>query len=934
VRDRLTAAAVLGGLRQRAWSLLIVSAFLVLSAAGAAGPIFAEASDNAAFRARLDDVPATARQTDAAVVRISANVGPGSADQQQVIRDVRTIPGLSEPDLTGGSVGAELVAPRFWSSTVTAGTARERGRLFAVADPATDLVAVGKPDGKPDEKPDEKPDGKPDGRRDGVWLPEPMARELAVRAGGRIDLTVVIGTNGKPHRATIAVSGVYAVDAGGRLPADPPGSRQWTLRQGDTPGDTEYRTLPAYLLVGDIATVERVAAAVRDQLFWSVEAALAPGRTMAGAQRTADVAEAVRRDYATQEPPPGDAPQAFQFASGIGRIVATARATTETVRKRTRPVEWAAIGVGLASVLAVALLSARRREREVRHAVAAGIPPVRVGGLWLLEHLLPAVLGAALGWLIAWQLVARLGPPGRIEESLVPALTEAALAASAGLLAVAAVGFATAARRVRPAPPAAVRRQLPWAAMVVIVALVAAGSLVTAGGTAGGTDLLVPLLVLAAAGVIAGRLPGLLAGGARLPASPRRAVLWLARRRLTGGGTERRLAVAVVAAGLGMLLFGVSAVESTAVTADDRVAVAAGAEGVAVLEGSWELDAAAMTRPPDDQFGREPDAPPGVRTPPLPAGNTVVWRGDVTTLLDDDQKDLLIVDPARFREVALWGRGDGLAAARAAVTDLAAHPVDADGRTPRTIVVGDPTSAQVDVVRVNVSGRTEDLAVASRVPAFPGMQGRPMFVVAADPMFARFQADDPRLKPRTELPVNELFLRTMLWSSAGADGIQAITTAKGVQAQSVNTAAQLRQDAAYIATGRARGYQLAIAGYLALLAILTLCIYAQRSAVQRRPADLMLARIGLGRARVRQARALEFVLLAVVAFGAAVAGVAVLAPLGGRLLDDQPGLLPAFAFRLSPYGLGVTAAAAATGMLLAVVLARAGAVEEDAYRDD
>nr|WP_296068212.1 ABC transporter ATP-binding protein [uncultured Actinoplanes sp.] len=170
--DRLTAAAVLGGLRQRAWSLLIVSAFLVLAAAGAAGPIFAEASDNAAFRTRLDDVPATARQSDAAVVRISANVGPSSADQQRVVGDVRTIPGLSEPDLTGGSVGAELVAPKFWSSTVTAGGARERARLFAVTDPATDLVPVGPAHG-----------------RDGVWLPEPMARELGVRAGGRIEPT-------------------------------------------------------------------------------------------------------------------------------------------------------------------------------------------------------------------------------------------------------------------------------------------------------------------------------------------------------------------------------------------------------------------------------------------------------------------------------------------------------------------------------------------------------------------------------------------------------------------------------------------------------------------------------------------------------------------------------------------------------------------------
>src|SRR4051812_971412 len=122
--DRLTSAAVLGGLRQRAWSLLIVAAFAVLAAAGAAGPMFAEASDNAAFRVRLGEVTA-ARQSDAAVVRMSADVGPTSFDQQSVVADLRRVPGLTEPDMTGGSIGAELVAPKYWSFTVNAGDKRE-----------------------------------------------------------------------------------------------------------------------------------------------------------------------------------------------------------------------------------------------------------------------------------------------------------------------------------------------------------------------------------------------------------------------------------------------------------------------------------------------------------------------------------------------------------------------------------------------------------------------------------------------------------------------------------------------------------------------------------------------------------------------------------------------------------------------------------------
>ncbi len=79
--------------------------------------------------------------------------------------------------------------------------------------------------------------------------------------------------------------------------------------------------------------------------------------------------------------------------------------------------------------------------------------------------------------------------------------------------------------------------------------------------------------------------------------------------------------------------------------------------------------------------------------------------------------------------------------------------------------------------------------------------------------------------------------------------------------------------------------------------------------------------------------------MAVVALAAAVAGVAVLAPLGGRLLDDQPGLLPRFAFGLSTTGVTITAGAAVLAALLAVALTAlrsgsAAGAEEDAYRDD
>ncbi|WP_143235539.1 FtsX-like permease family protein [Paractinoplanes atraurantiacus] len=974
--DRLTGAALLGGVRQRAWSLLITAAFLVLGAAGAAGPFFAEASDNAAFQVGRDAVSSTARQTDAAVVRLSAPVGRASADHQQVLDDLRRIPHLTPPDLTGGSIGAELIAPTFWGSTASFGGVSERGRLFAVSSPAAEL------------------DGTAHGQG-GLWIPQPMASSLGVKPGETITVKVTVGTAGRSRSATARVDGVYAVDAGGRLPAGP----SWPLRQGDTPPDTEYETLPSYLLIGDVPTIEKLAREVDDEIFWAAEAALTPGVTLAEAQRTANEVEWLRRGYASGLEFGQDSPRSMRFASGISQLVTDARATSGAVEQRTRPVEWSAIAVGLASVLAVALLSARRRDREIRHAVAVGIAPARVGGLWLLEHLLPAALGVALGWLAAWQLVARLGPPGALAESYGPAATSSATAVLVGVVAVAGVGAASASRRVRPAPPVAVRRKLPWTTMLVLVALTAAGGLAGASDAAGGVDLLVPLLVLVAIGGIAGWLPGLLAGRSHLstspadgasrrstpvagagpavrpasrpgragvpvspagpadtplsaagrpvssgrgrngpvrglPSSPGRGVLWLARRRLGEAGAERRLAVLVMTAGLGMLLFALAAVDSTQVAADDRVAVAAGAEAVATLEGSWEIDPTATPVPAEDPTKPPPEGPvPGVHSPVLPPGSAVVWRTDVETPVDSTQKDLLIVDPARFRDVALWGSGPDLAAARKALAVLEAAPADEIGH-PRAIAVGDPATDQIDSVRINIGYAVGDLTIAARVPAFPGMEGRPMYVVAHDPILGSLGIDDPRLKPRNR-QANVLFPQAYLYAT-GAPGIQAVIAPVQVQPARIDGAAKLRQDAAYVASSRARGYQLAVAGYLALLAVLTLCIYAQRTATLRRPADLMLARVGLGAARVRRARALEFVLLTAVALAAAVAGVAALARLGPRLLDDQPGLLPRFAFQIPASALLITASAAVVASILAIWVssARSPHTEEDAYRDD
>jgi putative ABC transport system permease protein len=888
----------------------------VAALAAASAPIHTEASANAVFAERLTAVPATAAQSEAPVVRVSTTASPRSADQQDAVRDLRSVPHLTAPRLGGGSVGAELAGPAPWASTVTAGGPAAPTRLFAVDDPRAALVPTATAPG------------------DGAWLPQPLADELGAKPGATVTYTV--RSAGRVRTADVRVAGVYATS--GRLPTDPPGGRSWASQRTSLPADPTAKTLSAFLLVADVATIERLAAATDDRILWWADADLAPGTTLAGARETARALDRLRVRIAQQESA-ATTVVTPRVISGIGRVADEAAEVADGVESRMRTVEWAAIAIGLLSVLAVGLLSVRRRVVELRHDVGTGVTPTAVGGLWFLEHLGPGLAAGAAGWAAAWALLARWGPPGDVTSaSLGTAGAAAAGVAVVGSLAAAGVAAATAARRVRPAPPAVPVRPRPWGLLVVVAAAVAGAGLW--GSTrAGGIDRAVPLLVLAAAGVLTGMLLVRLAGvrrrrpaSARVTAS-RRVVPWLVRRRVAAGG-ERVLTVMVLSAGLGMLAFALCALDSVAVVTADRVAVQSGASAVAQIPGSWALD----PDPPELTPEELPDGEgpvPGLRTPPLPPHATFVWRIDADTTLDYGARDLMAIDPARFLEVASWGRGADLAAARRAVGRLATvgAAAAAPGRPLPAIVVGDPAVAGVDDVPVDLGPWKGRLDVVAHLPAFPGLGDRPLFVVPDAAVFSHLGRFDPRLRSSGDA-VGGMLVRTYLWSSAGAAGIGEVLSGPGVQPERLTTAAQARQRPSIIAADRTRGYQVAVAVYLALLAVVALCVFSERTASAGRAADLMLARVGVGRRRVVLARAVELAVLVAAALAGAAAGLAVLAPLAARLLDEDPTMVPALRFTVPPSAVlaPLAVAVAATGAATALALLRARTREEEAYR--
>ena len=911
-------------LRGGVWGLLVTATLVLLTAGAAAGPIFAEASANAALREAISSVPENANAADAPVARLSGGSASLAAEQGDLVDALRRVPGLSAPTLVGGSIGVELL-PAFASFTPVAVSASTtlRARLFADADLRRSLVpAPGSPPVT--------------AAGAGVWLPAPLAQELRVSPG---DVMQVGVDEGKRHRrATTRVAGIYRVGADGRRPADAPGTRTWTLRRAALPADSQLRTLPAYLLVGEPSGVERLARAIGDQVLWSVEAALAPSQPTLEAVRRTSRAIAELRAQA-RSPAPGE-PGVLRPAliSGIPAVVTSAQEVASRTQDWTAPLTGAGIALGLAAVAGVSATGLSRRRTELRLLAGLGLRPAAVGALAALEMLAVVPLALLLGLAGAYGAVSAVGPPGPVTAASAGTGTGHALAAAAAgvALAGALAALATTAAA-RPATVRAPRRAVPWELIVIVAAVTAAASLWTrpqVAGPPGALDLLVPLLTVAAASAAGARLvTSLLTTYLRTPRlrrrqpstpGPRWPAAWLAVRRLAGAGQERVLVMAVVGTGLGMFMYAVAASTSVATSVRDRVAVASGAPATAVIDGSWQID----PQVPSTPAGTDPPVRyplPGVRVPPLPPGLTMVWRARISVPGEPTNVDILAVDPTTFQTIASWGRGPELAAARALLPELARRDrQDAaalrDGKgvgSVPALAIAAPGLRRGAGVPLDGGDWVLPATVLASLPAFPGHRSTlPLLVVPADSFLSRLEAADPRVRPPPGNLQPPPSLSAELWATR-AGSIDAVLEPLGIDAPRRTTQKEAGTAPELVAADRSRGYQMAIGICLAAMAVLVLALYADRATARSRAADLMLARVGLGQRGPRRARALELLLMAAVAVVLAWVGVRLIAPLGARLLEPGGPAEPAFALRVGP----ATAMAGLAAALVALTVA-------------
>lgn len=912
---------------------LLLLALLAGTTSAASAPLFVQLSGDDALATVREAIPSSARTSDSDDVRLVSGIAPTQESQTFRVEQLAAIPGLRAPTTLAFSVTPEIRFSSFVRPVVRHDGTSVRARLTAVDEPAASLVvtAAASTTGS------------------GVWLPDPVAAELGVRPGDRVDLLVLTRDAQRPAPKdappdpvhSVVVDGTYAVGADGRRPADPDGTSLWSRRVGGIPTDTEFLTKSSYLVVGNVATAVRAASVTMDQLMWTTESTMLPGLSLMDAERTSSGVAELRDDL--REPsdePPG--PLRTGLVSGIEKVVDTAVILREATRERAGLLAVAGAATGLLAVVVVALLIGTDRRTELRHGAALGIGPARTAGTWVLEAFVPVVLAVVGGVLVARMTLLLLGPDGVLRpESVEAAWRASAVVGAIGLVLVAVVAAVLVLAADRP-EAASRRRAFPWVALLAVMAGTALLATATTRSTSpGSVALLTPALVAFATGALVATVAARLGRSRRtaLPRSARSAGRWLGRRRTTAGGTESVLPIAALSLGLGLVLITASAVIATHTAIEDRVAVRSGAQSTAQIAGTWQF----VQDPPRARTIKEEAAGVPVPTPkPVvpPTGATVVWRMLASIEGDFGYHDVMAIDPVAFEPVASWGEGQGLASVAGLLPLLdeagSNPPADTPAGTVPVIAVNDPSVRVGQLVVLSAQGWQAPARVVASANAFPGLGSRPLFVTVAEVLLPQLGRSDPRLAPPNDIfPV--AYVETWVWSAGSVGALTDTLEQAEVPVIATTTPEQLRLDPALDAAERSLGYLVALALFVGITSVVVLAEVARRTARRTRSADAMLARVGLGRAGVSAARSWQLVWSVVVAMVAAVVATMLVAPVGAALFDLDRKALPEFEFRLTwqafAVALGTAVLAFAVARLAAARGSRGAGSEEVVLRD-
>jgi putative ABC transport system permease protein len=713
-----------------------------------------------------------------------------------------------------------------------------------------------------------------EGRRDapGWWVPLSAARRLGVHAGEivHVDAGSVKGLGFVPFgpQADLRVAGVY------RDLATQPLTSYWAPIGEEIvmPGADEFP--PAFLL-GDRSELMRVERRFAgDGVFrWERPASGVP-LSMSSAR---SLGARLERMAAAFEDPATQLGTAFASGTTIlPTLVQGARGTIASVRAPIDAVAVAGRLVAIGLFLAAGLFGVSRRGVEFAALEARGVSPFGVGARVAVECILPAALGAAVGWLAAVAAVGTVGP-SRLVDATAPATAAVDTGATLAVaLVVLAVGVAVALRGSRGAPAGRLRRLLarvPWEAPVLLLAAASLYEIRTRGvppvqgGVAPGrppaVDVLVPLfplLFVAGAGGLGVRalralLPRVRARSARWPAP-----IYLAVRRLAAANRPAVLLVTFGVVSVGTLVYAGVFVTSVRATTSEKALLSVGSDAAISLGG--------------------------VPTLPRRLGGpaTEVLRFPVSQVGSDTNVAVIAVDPNTFARAAFWDASLAGGTPAEVRRELSARPGD---RVPVLVAGGAlPSTFSLRFVATEIPAR-----VVHESAGFAGMPPDAPLVVASQPGLRRVaSAQGATLADLS--PAYEVWVRGPVRPVLHALG------RAGVLPTGVVTAAGAARSPGFLATSWLFGFLETLSFTTAVLALVATLLYVQARQGAREVSYALASRMGLDRRSHRRSVVAELsgMLIAAFSVGSVVALLGALVVQGD--VDPVPQLAPALRLHL------------------------------------
>ncbi len=398
--------------------------------------------------------------------------------------------------------------------------------------------------------------------------------------------------------------------------------------------------------------------------------------------------------------------------SGLPLAVGAVERRVTTVEGPAKLLRAAGLAVALIVIAAVGAFAMATRRVEAALLFARGAGPVTVGVRSTLESVLPAAVGAAIGFGFALLLVKVLGPPAPVGSTAVRDAVRVVVLAPA--VAIVLIGIVSSVSFLRQSEHHRARlgvlAKVPWeialavASIVVLERLRAGGAFVadTALGTKRPSVLLLafPVLFIAGFAAIVARLFILACAwagrrSARMPSAP-----YLAVHRMAGAANLTMLLVAAAGLSLGLFVQALTVAGSMRTTVEAKAEVFIGSDVQATVDYG-------NTRPVD-----------------FPAAFTrVIRQYQAGTMPSGQTFDLLTIDTRTFTDAAFWND----AFADRPLAELV-HSLEGGitGGVP-VLVAGenDVTPSSIHIAQLDVPVR-----VVGRANAFPGMTTlRPLVVV-------------------------------------------------------------------------------------------------------------------------------------------------------------------------------------------------------------